>query len=276
MRVAIIGSNGQLGTDICRLLGENAIKLTIDDLNICDIDKTKRILGDLEPEAIINTAALHDLNKCEEDKRTALDVNVLGLVGLVSSSNYLNIPIVHISTNYVFNGEKDSPYIESDKVSPINYYGTTKALGEVYVSLMANKHFIVRTAGLYGKSGCMGKDGSNFVDKMIKIGKTGVPIRMNSEETISPTSTESLARELICLLESKKYGLYHTTCRGECSWYEFTKEIFSIKGIECELIESNISNSLIKRPKNGVLDCLKFGGLNILPHWKRDLKDYLK
>lgn len=283
MKVAVIGASGQLGVDVCCAFIENndeVVPLNHSDVEITDINAVSRHLKNSQPSIIVNTAAMHNIEKCEIDPATAFAVNGIGARNLSLISREINAVLIHISTDYVFDGSKRVPYLETDNPLPLNVYGNTKLSGEYFVRSIADKHFILRTSGLYGKSPCRAKGGLNFVELMLKLARERNEIRVVNDETVSPTSTAELAKQIVRISRSNTYGLYHATAEGSCSWYEFAREIFTLTNTKVNLNVANPSEFPVKvpRPKYSVLDnyALKKEGLNILKHWSDALSDYLK
>lgn len=283
MNIAVIGADGQLGSDICEAFkknGDKVIELTQNKIEISDFFSINNIINNrLNVDLIINTAAMHNLEKCEADPVNAFNTNGAGSINLAHACNTMRKPLLHISTDYVFDGGKNSPYTEDDTPNPLNVYANTKLSGEYFISSISKNYYILRISGIYGKNLCMAK-GYNFVDKVLNIGKEKGVVRVVDDEILSPTFTEDIAAQIIKLVYSGgKPGLYHATAEGSCSWYEFAKEIFLIKGsdVMVEKAAPGEFSGNINRPKYSVLENkkLKDQGLNIMPHWKDGLKRYL-
>lgn len=283
MKIAVIGANGQLGIDICNCFkhnGEQVIELNHDQIEISDIDSVNRVLTDIEVDLIINTAAMHHVEKCEEDPLKSFSVNSLGAKNLAQICREKDTILLQISTDYVFNGSKKEPYIEVDRALPLNVYGSTKLSGEHFIAAIAEKYYILRVSGIFGKNPCRAK-GSNFIQTMLKLSKDRDEIRVVDDEILTPTFTEDIAVQINKLVSnSGNFGLYHVTAEGSCSWYEFAKEIFSISNIRVVLnpaVPGEFSGKVL-RPKYCVLENnnLKDQNLNIMPHWRDGLFRYLK
>lgn len=282
MKVAVIGANGQLGMDVVREFqkaGEEVVALTHVDLDIASVEASRAALGGVAPAIIVNTAAMHHVEKCENEPERAYEVNALGARNLAVVARELNAKLVHVSTDYVFDGVKQCPYLESDTPAPLNVYGNTKLAGEAFVRAFGEKYFIVRTSALYGKNPCRAKGGRNFVDLMIKLAAERGQVRVVNDEVVSPTPTTELARQIVILSRSRNYGLYHGTSEGSCSWYEFAKAIFEITNIMVSLNMANPNEfpAKVPRPKYSVLEnaALKKLGLNAFQPWKEGLMSYL-
>ncbi len=286
MRVVVIGANGQLGSDICQILKNkyDIIQLIQPDIEITDKNSIKKTLDPYKGDLIINTAAYHDLKKCEENPQIAFAVNAIASRDLACWCLKNNSILLHVSTDYVFDGkrQKGNPYIETDIAEPLNTYGISKLAGEHYIESILNKYIIIRVSGLYGIHPCIGKPGKNFVEMFISLIDTKETQEFGGQEWLTPTSTKNIANQLIPLIESNQYGIFHVTNEGECSWFEFGEEIIRQIGSSTILIhrkeESQKDPLAIKRPKYSVLENkrLKDLGINIMPHWKDALKEYLQ
>jgi dTDP-4-dehydrorhamnose reductase len=283
MRIAVIGSNGQLGTDVaaeCQRGGEETAELTHADIDISLLESTRSTLGGIRPGVIVNTAAMHHVENCEKEPLRAYEVNALGPRNLAIVARELDAKLVHVSTDYVFDGAKHQPYVEEDRAAPLNVYGNTKFAGEAFLQGLAEKYFIVRTSALYGKSPCRAKGGRNFVDLMLKLAAERDEVRVVDDEMVSPTSTAELAKQIVILGRTNHYGLYHATAEGSCSWYEFARKIFELKGVKTKLsiASPNEFPSKVPRPKYSVLEnhALKALGLNSFQLWEEGLRSYLK
>lgn len=291
MKVAVIGANGQLGRDICEAFwsnGDQVLELDIERkgsqwIDIADFDSvSKALTGCGDCDLVINTAAMHNVEACENDPEKAFKVNGVGSINLSLACNEIDKPLLHISTDYVFDGKKQAPYEESDKPLPLNVYGNTKLSGEHFIESMAKKYFILRVSGIYGKNPCLAKGGRNFVDLMLKLAGERDEVRVVDDEVLTPTFTEDIAAQVVGLAHAKeaRYGLYHCTAEGRCSWYEFAKEIFSLAQSKVTLNKAAPGEFAVKvnRPKYSVLEntFLKEQKLNIMPPWQDGLKRYLK
>ena len=282
MKIAVIGANGQLGTDVAaafRNAGDTTIGLTHADLDISSVESTKTVLGDIRPAIIVNTAAMHHVENCEKEPSLAYEVNALGARNLSVAARELNAKLVHVSTDYVFDGSKKQPYVEEDAAAPLNVYGNTKLAGEAFVRALAEKYFIVRTSALYGKNPCRAKGGKNFVDLMLKLAGERDEIKVVDDEVVSPTSTQELAKQIFELSRTDRYGLYHATAEGSCSWHEFAKTIFEMANLKVNLKVAGAGEfpAKVPRPKYSVLEnhALKRERLNSFQNWREGLRVYL-
>jgi len=282
MRVAIIGANGQLGTDLLAAFsaeGNTVRGLTHEDIEISNLESVSRALEEFRPDLVVNTAAMHHVEACEREPEKALAVNATGARNLALASRTMGGVLMHVSTDYVFDGGKGKPYVEDDNPIPLNAYGISKLAGEHFVRATTEKHFVVRTSGLYGKSPCRAKGGLNFIELMLKLARERGEVRVVDSEFVTPTSTAELAQQLVRLSRSQAYGLYHATAEGSCSWYEFAREIFSLTGskVQLHVAGANEFPAKVPRPRYSVLEnqALKRHGLNVFKPWQAGLREYL-
>jgi len=282
MKVAVIGADGQLGSDLVVAFSENGdavSALTHKDIEISDLSSVTRALDGIRPQVIVNTAAMHHVENCEREPEKAFAVNALGPRNLALVARDLEAVLLHVSTDYVFDGSKGSPYLEEDNPRPLNAYGITKLAGEHFVRATTPKHFVVRTSGLYGKSPCRAKGGLNFIELMLKLAKERGEVKVVDNEIVSPTSTGELAQQMVQLSRSDCYGLYHATAEGSCSWYEFAREIFTVTDTPVRLKVAGPDEfpAKVPRPKYSVLEnrALKGRGLNAFKPWQDGLHQYL-
>lgn len=301
MKVIITGGLGQLGLELYRQLESRLdikqVKCTNhSSLDITNEKQVQQVLTAYQPDIVINCAAYTAVDLCEEHKEKAYQVNTLGPGNLAQVCNYIGSKLIHVSTDYVFSGlpnvlisedrwsysilelrkqqaEANRPWIEEDEVAPQNVYGVTKLEGEEMVREYCPKHFILRTAWLYG-------EGNNFVRTMLKLAQTNSEINVVGDQFGTPTYTKDLAKVIIELMQTEYYGTYHATCEGSCSWYEFACEIFRLKNINIKVnkVTSEAFTRPAKRPKYTVLENanLKKLGLNTFRPWQEALADYLE
>jgi dTDP-4-dehydrorhamnose reductase len=281
VKIAVIGANGQLGTDLCRAFGasgEEVVALNHDDIEVSDRTSVADALSKAQAEVVVNTSAMHNVPQCEEEPEKTFHVNAIGARNLAQVCNELDALLVQISTDYVFDGKKGKPYVEGDRPLPLNVYGNSKLAGEHFIQSLSNNYFILRVSGLYGTHPCRAK-GLNFVELMLKLAKEREEVRVVDDEVLTPTFTEDIADQLVKLLHgTDRYGLYHATAEGSCSWYEFAREIFSISESSVALHKASPGEFPVKvrRPDYSVLEnkALKELNLNRMPHWKEGLKKY--
>jgi dTDP-4-dehydrorhamnose reductase len=277
MKVLITGANGQLGRELTKQYKEKSntelILTDVADLDITDVKAVYELVNHHKPEVVINCAAHTAVDKCETDVDMAYKINTIGPKNLAAAANAIGAEIVQVSTDYVFDGEGDKELTEFDEVNPQTVYGKTKLEGEKVVSKLNPKHYIVRTAWLYG-------DGNNFIRTMIKLSETNKTLKVVNDQKGSPTSTVDLARVIINLVENKNYGLFHCTCKGECTWYDLTKKIFKIKDIDTEVLPCTTDEfpRPAKRPEYSVLRNyrLELTTGDITRSWEEALEEYLK
>lgn len=276
MKILITGANGQLGRELTKQYSNRNVELILTDVADLDITNTEKVyefVNANKPDVIINCAAHTAVDKCETDIDNAYKINTIGPKNLAQASFSIGSEIVQVSTDYVFDGEGKEPLTEFDETNPQTVYGKTKLFGEQVVKELNPKHYIIRTAWLYG-------DGNNFVKTMINLSKTNDTLKVVNDQMGTPTSTVDLARVIIDLVEKKNYGLFHCTCKGECTWYDFTKEIFRLKGISTSVIPCTTDEfpRPAKRPAYSVLRnyMLELTTGDITRDWKEAIKKYLE
>ena len=281
MKVAVLGASGQLGCDVAAAFSSQAevTSLTHEQLEITAIDLVRSTLESIRPDFVINTAAFHHVEKCEADPALAFAVNGIGARNVAHVTEWLGATLMHISTDYVFDGAKGSPYTEADDPNPLNVYGNTKLSGEHFVRSINPRHFVVRTSAIYGENPCRAKGGLNFVELMLKLAGERPELRVVDDEFVSPTPTRQIAQQLVELSRSSDYGLYHATAEGSCSWHEFAATIFEMTGTKVRLEKAAPGEfpAKVPRPKYSVLEnaALKSRGLNVFTRWQDGLSKYL-
>jgi dTDP-4-dehydrorhamnose reductase len=282
MKITIIGANGQLGTDLVQAFtakGDEVCALTHSDIEITNLESTTRVLDRLGPDVIVNTAAMHHVESCEREPERAFAVNALGPRNLALAARDLGAILMHVSTDYVFDGSKGYPYDETDSPRPLNVYGNTKLAGEYCVQSTVEKHFVIRTSALYGRHPCRGKGGLNFVELMLKLANERPEIRVVDSEIVTPTSTAELSNQIVLLSRGGCFGLYHATAEGSCSWFEFAQTIFSLSDhvVNLKVAAPGEFPAKIPRPQYSVLEnrALKRQGLNRFERWQNGLHNYL-
>jgi dTDP-4-dehydrorhamnose reductase len=280
MRIALLGANGQLGHDLVQELRDHeVISLTRKEMDVTDFARTRELLLSLSPDCILNTTAYHRVDDCESHPNLAYEVNAIAVFNLIRIANDLGGVLVHISTDYVFDGAARQPYTEDADPFPLSVYANSKLAGEFLVRSICKKYLLIRTCGLYGIAGSQGK-GGNFVETMIAKAKRGESIRVVSDQVVTPTYTVDLAHQIARLLPLHQGGLYHMTNEGSCTWYEFATAIFQLSGIDADLTPttSDIYRTPAIRPRYSVLENarLKNLGLNEMRNWREALAAYLK
>ena len=278
MKITIIGSTGQLGTDLMKVLHDEhqVVGLTHQDIEVTDYDSCL-ILKEHHPDVIVNTAAFHKTDQCEEEPLKTFSVNAMGTRNAAIISKEIGATTTFISTDYVFDGSKNEPYTEDDTPTPINTYGISKLAGEFYTK-QNPKHYIIRLASLFGVAGASGK-GGNFVETMIMKAKKNEPIRVVDDMWMSPTYTRDAATTIKKIMELKlPFGTYHSTNQGYCTWFQFAKEIFKITGLDSTIkpIKTHQLKMKARRPRFSALKSIKLPKYGIqMREWKEALHDYL-
>lgn len=307
MQIALVGAHGQLGTDLQKLLGSDAVPLGHADIEITDAGNVQRVLAALRPDFVINTAAYNLVDRAEDEPSVAFAVNAEGPRNLARHCAAYEIPLMHVSTDYVFGSDtqRTQPYRESDSTGPVGAYGRSKRNGEARIAQMVrgyrlthlissfpyrmepqsvvrasfSRFFIVRTCGLYGHA-AIGKAGkSNFVETMLRLGKERSELRIVNDQHCTPTSTADLARAIVALIDTDAFGVYHATNTGSTTWCGFAREIFRQANMNVNVvpITSAEFGAKARRPAYSVLDCRKLTGVIgfELPTWQDALATYL-
>jgi dTDP-4-dehydrorhamnose reductase len=280
MKALIIGADGQLGTDLQKVIpAAESIPLTISDIDVTDKDNVAKVIARHKPDVVINTSAYHRVDDCEDNDQIAFSVNAFGVKNLCLACRENDAALVHISTDYVFDGSRGKPYMEDDLPNPGTVYGISKLAGELYARYMLKKYFVVRTCGLFGVAGCLGKGGGNFIETMLDLAKKKPVLRVVADQIVGPTYTFDLARKINELIRTQHYGLYHVTNKGECSWYDFAKKIFELTGTPVKLEKATTSEFKAKatRPAYSVLAHKNLNkiGMDDMRTWDKALKAYL-
>jgi len=278
MKIALIGADGQLGSDLLDCLTGEITALTYPEFDITKTGASRERLAAIAPDVVINTAAFHRVDECEDKPEISFRVNSIAVLELALICRELGAALVHFSTDYVFNGEKKSPYTERDAPDPLSVYASSKLAGENFVRHNMEKYFIIRTCGLYGKAGCWGK-GTNFVDSMIAFQREGRAFHVVDDQRITPTATSELAQKIRELISTTEYGLYHMTNDGDCTWYEFASAIFDILGRKADMrpVDSAGYGARARRPAYSVLENGQAARIGLAPfrHWRKALSEYL-
>ncbi len=275
-KILITGCNGQLGRALNVLLaGQRTaiVNTDVDTLDICNLGQVLATVKKEQPDTIINCAAHTAVDKCETDQENAFRINAIGPKNLAMAARENNAQIIQVSTDYVFDGTANRPYTESDTPCPQSVYGRTKLAGETNVAQTTPRHYIVRTAWLYG-------DGNNFVRTMLRLAKDHDSVTVVNDQFGSPTSAMELARMLLSIADTGKYGIYHATCGGVASWYEFAKEIFALAKCNISVIPvttEKYKTAVAKRPAYSVLENQRLNALGgyRMKEWKEALKEYM-
>ncbi|WP_458405384.1 dTDP-4-dehydrorhamnose reductase [Methanobrevibacter sp.] len=276
MKILIAGSNGMLGHDLIEVLKDNH-ELILTTSKTLDITNEKQVMDficDVKPDLVINSAAYTDVDGCESNQELAYNVNGEGVKNLSLACREVDCPLVHISTDYIFNGKNTRPWVEDDEIGPISIYGKSKLKGEEYIQEILDKFFIVRTAWLYGING------KNFPKTMLELAENHSQITVVYDEVGTPTYTPDLAYGISKLIETDYYGIYHLTNSGSCSWCEFAKYIFEIADVDVEVIPVTASEFArpAPRPSYSVLENKKWieNGFEPLRNYKDAIKEYIE
>ena len=276
MKVLVTGVKGQLGYDVVKDLekrGHQPIGVDRDEMDLMDNDAIRTFIMELKPEAIIHCAAYTAVDKAEEEVETCYQINAESVKVISECAKELDVKLIYISTDYVFDGTKEGEYVETDTPNPINVYGASKLKGEQYVQTLLEKYYIVRISWVFGVNG------NNFIKTMRRLGSERDELNIINDQVGSPTYTADLAPLLVDMMETDKYGIYHATNEETCSWYEFANEIFKQSGIEVKTnpITTDQYPTAAKRPMNSQMSKakLKENGFNLLSIWQNALTDYI-
>ena len=276
MRILVTGARGQLGHDVVAELkrrGHQAVPVDIEEMDITDANAVRKVITAAHVTGVIHCAAYTAVDAAEENQELCMKVNVEGTRNIAFVCKDLDLKMIYLSTDYVFNGEGENFWKPDDKREPLNVYGESKYQGELVVESLLEKYFIVRIAWVFGKNG------NNFVKTMLRLGKERDSVNVVCDQVGSPTYTVDLAPLLCDMIVSEKYGVYHATNEGTCSWAEFAKEIFRVAGMDVKVNPISTSQYPTKatRPLNSRLEkrCLNEAGFNRLRSWEEALRDVL-
>jgi len=277
-RVAVIGASGQLGNDLMKAFQDcGAIGL---DHRLVDIEEPSSVLQALrkfKPTLVVNTAAYHNVDLCEAFPARAFAVNALAVDTLAGMCASLGIAFAHISTDYVFSGEANEPYGEEDATDPVNVYGCSKRAGEQLMRRHAKEQFVFRTSGLFGTAQSAVK-GLNFVERMIRGAANASALRVVDDVTFSPSYTVHVAQAIRTIVESSRFGTYHVTNAGSCSWYDLAEEAIRAAGFEPRVERTNSDpGALPKRPRMSALrhGAMAAAGFKEMPSWRAGVEAYV-
>lgn len=284
-KIALIGSNGQLGTDIMKIASKEEgfifFPLTHNDIDISNKENVFQILSRINPDIILNTAAYNRVEDAENNIQEAFSTNTFAVKYLADFAKQNDCILTHISSDYVFglDSERRKPYSETDAPGPMNIYGLSKLAGEYLIQQHCSKYFIIRSSALFGIAQSSSK-GYNLVELMLKFAKEKKEIRVVDDQITSPTYTLDLAKQIMIVMKQAPFGMYHSPAQGHCTHYEFAKEIFRLTKLSANLkpITSEEFGSIAKRPHYSVLatDKLKKLKLYTMRDWHEGLEDYLK
>ncbi|MBQ8504072.1 MAG: dTDP-4-dehydrorhamnose reductase [Clostridia bacterium] len=272
----VSGAKGQLGSDVCDVLKKRNIPyigIDVDDLDITDENAVEKFFSNNNVSCFIHCAAYTAVDKAESEKELCMAVNFNGTENIARQCRKSNAKMLYVSTDYVFGGKGDEPFEVNDEKAPLNVYGESKYLGEKAVEKYCNKHFIVRTSWVFGEKN------TNFIATMLKLAETRSEVNVVSDQTGSPTYSKHLARLICDIAESEKYGVYHGTNEGYCTWSDLAKKTFEIKGkaVKVNPVATKEYPTPAIRPKNSRLSkrSLDEGGFERLPEWESAVKEYL-
>lgn len=294
MRVLVIGATGQLGRDVVRHFEARGLEVATAARrgaeHVVDLAAPRSVREVVEsrvrPDLVVNTAAAHNVPACEAAPAESYAVNATGVAALAESCATIGARLLHLSTDYVFGHEAPSrpdgstrPWRESDLPAPLNVYAASKLAGEHLLAAACADHAIVRSSGLYGASPCLAKGGRNFVQTMLRLAAERGEVKVVTDEVLTPTPTRDLAEQILTLATSDARGVFHATCQGECSWYEFAKAIFEESGTAVRLLPATEQDfpSPVRRPAYSALENARLAelGLDTMPHWREALAAYL-
>ena len=290
LKIMVAGANGQLGSELQRQLKQGKCAIgnlpksianaqilcfDIDTLSITDKEALEKFIDEHKPDVVINCSAYTNVDACEENMQTAFEVNAIGARNLAIACDKVGAKLIHISTDYVFEGEKTAvPYSEYDPTAPASVYGKTKWAGEEYIKTFCKKHFIVRTAWLYGFAG------NNFVKTILRIAAERDEIKVVDDQIGNPTNAEDLAYHLLLLADTEEYGTYHCTGEGVCSWYDFAKEIVRLGKLNTKVIPCTTEEfpRPAKRPAFSALEnrMLTYTIGNHMRPWQEAIAEFFK
>ena len=277
MRFLVTGVKGQLGHDVMEeldLRGHEGVGVDIEEMDVTDAKTVDRVIKEAKADGVIHCAAYTAVDAAEDNEELCTKINADGTESIAKVCQELDLPLMYISTDYVFDGEGERPWEPEDPCHPLNVYGQSKYLGEQAVQKYLDKYYIVRIAWVFGVSG------NNFIKAMLNKAKTTNQVTVVSDQVGSPTYTRDLAVLLVDMMEKDRYGIYHATNEGICTWYEFAKEIFVQAGIDMEVVPISADEypAKAKRPHNSRMEKNKLdtAGFRRLPTWQDALKRYLK
>ena len=276
MKILVTGVKGQLGYDVVQegeLQGFEMIGTDVDNMDIIDAGQVKRVIEECKPDAVIHCAAYTAVDAAEDNQELCRKINVEGTRNIAEVCKDRDIPMMYFSTDYIFDGQGENFWKEDDPKKPLNVYGQTKYEGELVVQELVKKHFILRISWVFGVNG------NNFIKTMLRVGPQRGEVGVVADQIGSPTYTYDLAKLVIDMVQTDKYGAYHVTNEGICSWYEFACEIFKQAGLDVKVNSLTTAEypAKAKRPFNSRMskDKLKVSGFSMLPGWKYALERYL-
>jgi dTDP-4-dehydrorhamnose reductase len=282
-RITVLGSNGQLGSDLLKILsqaGHEVIALTRAQINATAANPEAQLDPYAKSDYLVNCIAMTNVDGCEDDAALAFSINTVFVTKLAQFCSKNKIILIQISTDYVFSGAARTPYIESDRPAPLNVYGLSKYAGEVAVQAYSPQHFILRVAALFGAMGASGK-GGNFVNTMLRLARENKSIQVIADQWTCPTHTLDVARAINALIQSttKDFGIYNCVSSTACSWFSFTQAILRLSGLDPDQVKPLSYNEYpfkALRPQYGVLNINKLSKTYIMPSYQQALSEYLQ
>jgi dTDP-4-dehydrorhamnose reductase len=276
--IVIIGATGQLGHELVKLFAaETTVALTHAELDLTDADATRERIVSWRPAVVINAAAYNAVDRAESEMAQAFAVNAFGPRHLALACRECGAAMVHVSTNYIFDGQKNEPYEVDDLPAPFSVYGASKLAGEHLVRATWERSYIVRTSAVFGLAG-MQRASGNFVESMLRRARQQSELRVVNDQTMSPTYAVDLAATIKAIVETGVYGTYHVTNSGACAWYEFARAIFDLAGVTTPLYPIRTEEFPVpaRRPRYAVLShaSLRAVGVSSPRHWREALEDY--
>jgi len=273
VKLLICGASGMLGQDVVRaaeLAGHEVVTTGRNSLDVTDSEAVALTVERERPEAVVNCAAYTDVDGAEREREDAMRVNAGGARNVAAAAAGVGASVLYLSTDYVFDGSKDAPYVESDEPNPLGSYGASKLAGESETAAMNPRHHVVRTSWLFGTGG------RNFVETMIKVGAREGEVTVVCDQLGSPTYTAHLADGIVRLVGTDAYGLHHMSAGGHCSWYDFAVAIFDRAKLSCEVLSTTTDalGRAAPRPRYSVLETERDDAI-YLPEWRTGLDDYL-
>ena len=290
-RIALLGATGQLGHDIARVAkmkGLDLVPLSHEEIEVTDLESVRQAFAKVRPEVVVNCAAFHQVDRCEEDPAQAFQVNALGALNVARSANALGAKCVYLSTDYVFPGDKPPPkegttspansYVEADRPAPVNVYGVSKLAGEQLTLTAQPEALIVRVASLFGVAGARGK-GGNFIESILKKARNGGQLQVVSDQFMTPTYTMDAADAILQLVESNESGLVHASNSGACSWFDFAVKAVELTRLKAPVqpVSASTYPSKARRPANSALNNSRLADLlgRAQRSWSGGLQAYL-
>lgn len=281
--VVVLGATGQLGSDVVdafRAAGHHTIGLGHEDVDVVDAAALREVIAGSGAGLVVNTTAFHNLDRCEDEPAMAYLVNATGARNVAEACDAAGAALIHISTDYVFDGRKRTPYVETDLPGPLSVYGASKLAGEHLVRAYCERSFTVRTSGLYGPRPCRAKGGLNFPSLMLKLAREKGELTVVTDQLVGPTHTPDLARQLVALADTEAYGVIHATAVGEVSWHGFAVETLRLAGLADVPVHESRTEIMafkVKRPAYSILAHERLEQLGILTMrpWQETLAEYV-